>query len=70
MLGIKVNLELILLPREMFLKRNMTIRFKIGKPISWQKFDASMTHIEWAQNLRAHIYNLPSIDNAANDPKA
>ena len=69
-LGIKINLELILLPREMFLKRNETIRLKIGKPISWQKFDDSLTHIQWAQNVRAHIYNLPSIDNAANDPKA
>jgi putative hemolysin len=60
MLGIKINLELILLPREMFLKRNMTIRLKIGKPISWQKFDDSLTHIQWAQNVRTHIYNLPS----------
>ena len=67
MLGIKINLELILLPREMFLKRNMTIRFKIGKPISWLKFDASLTHIEWAQKVRAHIYNLPSLDGEGFD---
>ena len=59
-LGIKVNLELILLPREMFLKRNKTIRFKIGKPISWKEFDSSKTHVEWAQKVRTYIYNIPS----------
>jgi len=32
-LGIKTNIELALLPRELFLKRNKTIKFKIGKPI-------------------------------------
>lgn len=62
MLGIKINLELILLPREMFLKQNETIRFKIGKPIPWQTFDSSQTHVEWAQKVRVHIYNLPSQD--------
>lgn len=60
MLGIKINLELILLPREMFLKRNKTIRFNIGKPISWQKFDSSKTHVEWAQAVRSHVYNMSS----------
>ena len=58
-LGIKTNLELILLPREMFLKRNKTIRFKIGKPIPWQKFDASMTHVQWAQKVREFVYAMP-----------
>ena len=58
--GIKINLELILLPREMFLKRNQIIRFKIGKPISWRKFDSSQTHVEWAQSVRAHVYKMSS----------
>jgi len=59
-LGIKINLELILLPREMFLKRNQTIRFKIGKPISWQKFDSSKSHLQWAQAVRSHVYKMSS----------
>ena len=62
MLGIKINLELILLPREMFLKRNQTIRFKIGKPISWKKFDSSLSHLEWAQEVRKYVYHLPTIN--------
>jgi putative hemolysin len=58
LLGIKVNIELILLPSEMFKKRNKTIKVKIGKPISCQKFDKTFSHIEWAQKVRKHVYNL------------
>lgn len=57
-LGIKTNVELALLPRELFLKRNKTIRYKVGKPIPWQKFDHSMNHVQWAQKVRAHVYNM------------
>lgn len=56
--GIKTNIELALLPREMFLKRNKTIRFKIGKPIPWQKFDKSLTHVQWAQKVKEHVYSM------------
>jgi len=59
-LGIKTNIELMLLPREMFLKRNKTIRFTIGKPISWQKFDRSLTHVLWAQKVKEHVYKMSS----------
>lgn len=56
--GIKANIELMLLPREMFLKRGKTIRLKIGKPIPYQKFDQSHTQTEWAQKVREHVHNL------------
>jgi putative hemolysin len=57
-LGIKINIELMLLPREVFLKRNQTIRFTIGKPISWKTFDRSLTHIQWAQKVREQVYGM------------
>ena len=57
-LGIKTNIELIMLPGEMFRKRNKTIRFKIGKPIPWQTFDRSATHIQWAQRVKKHVYRM------------
>ncbi len=60
-LGIKKNIELALLPRELFLKRNKTIRVKIGKPIPWQKFDHSMTHVQWAQKVKEHVYTMSSV---------
>lgn len=56
--GIKVNMELALLPHEMFNKRNKTIKLRIGKPISYTKFDKSLSHLEWAQKVRAHVYSL------------
>jgi len=57
-LGIKLNIELMLLPREFFCKRNATIRFSIGKPISWKVFDPSHTHQQWAEKVKEHVYKL------------
>lgn len=57
-LGIKANLELILLPRELFLKRGKTIKVTIGKPIHWRTFDKSLTHYQWAQRVRSTVYEL------------
>ena len=56
--GIKANIELMLLPHEIFLKKGQTIRVTIGKPISWETFDKSKTAYEWAQEVRAITYNL------------
>lgn len=58
LLHIRVNLEFILLPREMFRKKNKTIRVKIGKPICYRMFDASLSHYDWAQKVRSEIYCL------------
>jgi putative hemolysin len=57
-MGIKTNFELLLLPREMFKKKNKTIKLIIGKPIPWQRFDNSLTHYEWAQKVREHVYKM------------
>lgn len=57
-MGIKTNLELVLLPREIFNKRNKTVRVKIGKPIPYHTFDNSKTHIEWAQSVKQQSSNL------------
>lgn len=56
--GLKLNLELGLLPREFFLKKNATVKVTIGKPIPWQEFDASRTSLEWAQEVRKRVYQL------------
>ena len=55
---IEANIELMLLPREMFKKKNKTIKVKIGKPIPYQMFDNSLTAFEWAQKVRSHVYEL------------
>ena len=57
-LGIKLNIELMLLPREMFRKKSSVIKVTIGKPISYTIFDDSRSHREWAKMLRSHVYKL------------
>jgi putative hemolysin len=67
-LFIKTNLELILLPREMFRKRNQKIRVVIGKPISWKQFGSSKTHHQWAQKVRDYVYCLGVKTDKASPP--
>jgi putative hemolysin len=55
---ININIELMLLPRELFNKQNKTIDVIIGKPISYKTFDKSKTHFEWAQWLKNELYKL------------
>lgn len=57
-LFIKADLELALLPSELFKKKNKTVRVKIGKPISYKTFDKSMSHHNWAQKVRDMVYEL------------
>jgi putative hemolysin len=57
-LGIKANLELALLPHELFNKKNKTIRVKIGQPISHQTFDKSKSHQKWADYVQSLVYGL------------
>jgi putative hemolysin len=60
--GIQANLELMLLPREVFKKRNGTVKVIIGKPIPHQMFDHSTSHLDWAQNVRSTVYSLRNIN--------
>lgn len=55
---IKTEIETVLLPREFFNKRNKTIKVKIGKVISYERFDNCKPHDEWAQELRSEIYKI------------
>lgn len=57
-IGLDMNIELMLLPREFFKKRNKTIQVHIGKPISYKHFTSEHSHEEWAQGVRAEVYEL------------
>ena len=57
---IKSNLEMFLLPREMFNKSSKTISITFGEPIAYKTFDESRTHLEWAQKVREYVYLLGS----------
>ncbi len=58
MFFIKADVELILLPSELFKKKNKTIKVKIGKPIPYSTFDKSMSHHKWAQKVMDIVYEL------------
>ena len=57
-LGIKFNIEMLFLPREMFRARNSTFVVSFGKPISWQTFDSSKTPQQWADWMKDKVYSI------------
>lgn len=56
--GIKVNLEMLLLPRELFKQRGKSYTVRFGKPIPWQSFDKSKPLQEWADSVKKSAYAL------------
>jgi hypothetical protein len=59
-LGIKMSIEIILLPREMHHQRNSTVTMTIGKPIPWQGITTEKNHNEWAASIKQLVYELPA----------
>ncbi len=58
-LGMKFNIGLVLLPRQMMkTARGKHFRILVGTPIPYQHFDQSKTDSEWAQWLREECYKL------------
>jgi hypothetical protein len=57
-LGIKFNIELVLLPSEMFKAENAVFKIYFGNSISWQTFDSSKTHQQWADEIKKHVYDI------------
>ncbi|MFI3294525.1 MAG: acyltransferase [Rikenellaceae bacterium] len=55
-LGIKANIEMILLPREMFAQRGKHIDVYLGEPLT---IDDSMTTAQWVSTIRERSYSLP-----------
>jgi putative hemolysin len=57
-LGIKLSVEIILLPREMHKQNNSTVTLTIGKPVAWQTLTSEKSQGEWAQTIKAGVYEL------------
>lgn len=55
-LGIKTNIEMFYLPDESIKQKGKTIKISIGHPISYKKFNNSLTTYEWAQKVKEHVY--------------
>ena len=56
-LGIKFNIELIFLPKEMLKQSGSTLHFVVGKPIAWSSLDAQAPKRE-AARLRDIVYSM------------
>lgn len=63
-MGIKFNIEFILLPREMFHQQGKTFRIIFGKPIPYSFFNKHFTPDQWAQLLCDFVYTLQSGDES------
>jgi putative hemolysin len=59
LLGIKMYIETLLLPREMLYQRGKPIIFSIGKPISYNTITGEMSQNEWAQKVKEIVYSVP-----------
>jgi len=55
---IKLNIEMFLLPREMFKQKGQTIKLYIGKPINHKSLDKTKKPEVWAQEIKEITYNL------------
>ncbi|MDR2775486.1 MAG: 1-acyl-sn-glycerol-3-phosphate acyltransferase [Tannerella sp.] len=56
--NIKINLEMLYLPDELFKTKNKKFDVHIGKPIPWQTFDSSRKSSEWAEHIKEEVYKL------------
>lgn len=58
LLHLKVNLAMLFLPDELYRNMHKPFTITIGKPIPWQTFTKDKSFSEWAQWLRAKVYEL------------
>ncbi|MDR0865831.1 MAG: 1-acyl-sn-glycerol-3-phosphate acyltransferase [Candidatus Symbiothrix sp.] len=60
--NIKFNIEMLLLPSEMFKAVNSTFTIYFGKPVPWQTFDSSKNPQQWADEIKDIVYNYQLTD--------
>lgn len=58
-LRLKVNIEMLMLPSEIFKQQGSQFSIYIGKPVPWKTFDKSKKPKEWAKWVRDKAYALP-----------
>lgn len=63
-LGIKFNIEMVLLPREVFRARGKKFTLTVGKPIAWESLGDRTDAKRHAADIRSTVYTLPSEYNS------
>jgi putative hemolysin len=61
--GIRINLEMFLLPDELFKNRGRTFTISFGKPIPWNRFDRTKPTSQWATLVKDTVYELANKSN-------
>jgi putative hemolysin len=61
LLGLKINLEMLYLPDELFKNRNKIFDIHIGRPVPWQTFNSGKRPVEWAEWMQEEVYKLAEI---------
>jgi putative hemolysin len=56
-IGIKLNIEMFLLPDELFRQRNKTFTITFNKPVPWTSFNKTKSAKQWAAAVREIVYN-------------
>jgi putative hemolysin len=62
-LGIKANLEMFYLVDETFKHKNDTLTVTFGKPIPFETFDKTKTHLQWAKWVKEQVYALGGVSH-------
>ena len=62
-IGIKINIEMFLLPDELFRNRGKTFVISFGEPIPWSHFDRTKSPGEWAEVVKTEVYVLGNKSN-------
>lgn len=58
--GIKMYIETMLLPQEIFKQIGSELTLTIGKPFSHEEIKTSkIPHIDWAEKIKKYVYSLP-----------
>ena len=58
MLGIRLNIEMIYLPDEMFRAKGRSFRIVFGRPIPYDTFVRPLTPSAWAMWVKNQVYEL------------
>lgn len=55
-MNIKVNIDMLFLPRELFNKHNQKFIIHFGDPISYKDLESERSHKQWADEIKKRIY--------------
>ncbi|MDD2562731.1 MAG: glycerol acyltransferase [Salinivirgaceae bacterium] len=57
-LGVKTNIEMFLLPSQMYKKRNAHFNIYFGEPIPWQTLETGKSVRDWSSTIKEIVYQL------------